>query len=92
MGIEIDYVSFFDMNATYLLKINNFARCKVKQINNDKNNETVYQKFSFVTDAARAGSATDCMCGQRDLSVSLVGREYKDRENGNKDGKCHPAA
>jgi len=43
------------------LKFSNFARCKVKQINNDKNNETVYQKISLVTDAARAGSATDSM-------------------------------
>jgi hypothetical protein len=73
-------------------KLYNFAHCKVKQIKNDNNNETVYQKFSLVTDAAHAGSATDSMCGQRDLSVSLVGREYKDRENGNKDGRCHPTA
>ena len=74
------------------MKFSNFARCKVKQINNDKNNETVYQKISLVTDAAHAGSATDSMCGQRDLSVSFVEQGYKDLDNGDKDGKCHPAA
>ena len=42
-----------------------------------------------VTDTACAGSATDSMCGQRDLPVSFVEQGYKDRENGNKDGKCH---
>jgi len=29
------------------------------------------------------------MCGQRDLPVSFVEQGYKDRENENKDGKCH---
>jgi hypothetical protein len=61
----------------------------VKQTKKRQNNETVYQKISLVTDAARAGSATDCMCGQRDLPVSFVEQGYKDRENENKDGKCH---
>jgi hypothetical protein len=42
-----------------------------------------------VTDAAHADSATDSMCGRSDLPVSFVEQGYKDRENGNKDGKCH---
>jgi len=52
----------------------------VKQTKKRQNNETVYLKISLVTDLTLLVPA---------LQQTVCVDRYKDRENENKDGKCH---